>query len=281
MKVGAAVTTYNKPKVLKICLEGILNQSYALNQIVVVDNSEDDSTEKMILSDYPGIIYRHLTENTGSAGGFHEGIKIACRNNDFVWTLDDDISSEKETLEQMLSYLSFLDPRGKIGVIRPNYGKQMHDFIEVKGFAWRGALISRGAIQEVGFPDRRFFIYGEDMEYSLRIRNAGYKIYNVFAGRLKEVIPTPRHMHRMLGLKVRFYTEDFRLYYAFRNQVWIYTRYRKYLQALRLFLHAFKGVLLFLFEFKASNIAAIIQGLFHGLVGKLGRNENYAMVKRK
>ncbi len=33
MKVGAAVTTYNKPEILKICLEGVLNQTYVFNQI--------------------------------------------------------------------------------------------------------------------------------------------------------------------------------------------------------------------------------------------------------
>jgi len=84
MKVGAAVTTYNKPEILKICLKGVLNQTYPLNQIVVVDNGENDFTKKMILSDYPDIIYRHFKGNIVGAGGFHEGIKIACRNNDFV-----------------------------------------------------------------------------------------------------------------------------------------------------------------------------------------------------
>jgi len=35
---------------------------------------------------------------------------------------------KKSTLKQMLSYLVLLGPKGKIGTIRPNYGKQCMTF---------------------------------------------------------------------------------------------------------------------------------------------------------
>jgi N-acetylglucosaminyl-diphospho-decaprenol L-rhamnosyltransferase len=38
-------------------------------------------------------------------------------------------------------------------------------------------LVRREAIQQVGLLDERFFMYGEDLDWALRIQQAGWKIY--------------------------------------------------------------------------------------------------------
>ena len=42
MKVAAVIVTYNRKKLLEECLKSVINQTYSLNEIIVIDNNSSD-----------------------------------------------------------------------------------------------------------------------------------------------------------------------------------------------------------------------------------------------
>jgi hypothetical protein len=53
---------------------------------------------------------------------------------------------------------------------------RQHGALELDLVPFCGVLLSRTALEQVGMLDERFFMYYEDMDYSLRLRQAGLRI---------------------------------------------------------------------------------------------------------
>ena len=78
-KIAAVVVTYNRKELLKECLDALLRQTYSVDSIILIDNASNDGTPEFLKEngylDNPKIDYVRLPENTGSAGGFYDGVK--------------------------------------------------------------------------------------------------------------------------------------------------------------------------------------------------------------
>lgn len=102
MKVTVVTVTYgNRFKYLKQVIDSLKEQD--VDKIVIVSNgSDEESLNKLreLISKTSCIELIDLEENTGSANGFHEGIKYACDNGDeYIWLLDDDNKPKKNSLK--------------------------------------------------------------------------------------------------------------------------------------------------------------------------------------
>lgn len=268
IKIAAVIVAYNRPEMLRVCLSAVLRQTRPLNEIIVVDNSDNNECEDVVRSGFSSVTYLHFAENTGSAGGYYEGIKIAVEHNHWVWTLDDDTVVEENTLKEVLSYIPSLEKKGKLAAFRTNYHGKLGEIAETNGFPWSGTFIKTEIITRIGLPDKRYFLYAEDIEYSWRMIKFGYKIYRIPAGKLSEIKSSSRNRRY-------YFTEPFRLYYTFRNQLFLYLKYRRFIKFVRQLIYGFRGVLYFCLRGKTDLSRAIISGIWHGLKGKLGKNDNY------
>lgn len=230
--ICAVVVTYNRTKLLLECLASLLTQTYPLDAIYIVDNASTDNAPGSLLeSGYiqrlppdnlkepwetsstisapkvspdgsltphplPIIVhYVRMHENTGGAGGFHEGVKRAYEKGyDWLWLMDDDGKPEKDCLELLRGVakkhnLYAVAPL-VVNVDNPNYlahalfnrlnravkeaesyGELVYISDALNGFlnAFNGFLINRIMIQTLGLPTREFFIWGDDTEYACRI----------------------------------------------------------------------------------------------------------------
>ena len=198
MKVSCVIVTYNRKELLQECLEAVLNQTYEVNKIYVIDNNSTDGTyllftKENILSDR--IEYIKLNENLGGAGGFEKGMKnIDYSETDWVWIMDDDTIPTNTALEELLNCneklkdekVSFLcskvvDINGKeMNIPIPSdragkngyklWAKYINDkIVEVKMATFVSILVKADAVKKVGLPWSKFFIWGDDTEYTLRL----------------------------------------------------------------------------------------------------------------
>lgn len=182
----AVVVTFNRLENLKILLSGLQQQSILPDEIIVVNNNSTDGTGKW-LDTQNGIIVIHQ-ENTGGAGGFHTGVKVAYeRNADWIWIMDDDVIPQTECLEKLLSHKQVskclnpvrishdgqieseerdLDPESSYIVNYNNRSYKNGKNIWFRNIGtFEGMLIAKDIVEKIGFPDKRFFITHDDLIY--------------------------------------------------------------------------------------------------------------------
>ena len=277
-RVSAVIVTFNNAMMLRELIRDLFSQTYPPDHIIVVDNASDDNTPEVMRNNFPGVKYIRLRENTGSAGGYYEGIKAALENSDLIWTLDDDVRLCDNSLEELLNGLEGLECVRQVGAVRSVGRTHPHSFpTELEICPWRGSLIRADAIKKVGLPSKEYFIYGEDLEYSLRLKKNGFKCFWIPSSKCVEVRDGKTN-DKLFGKTVRIYPSNFRLYYAFRNEFNIYLKYRYPIKFARTFFYALKVILYILLAHRANSpdkLKAIVIGFIDGIRGTLGKNGKY------
>lgn len=205
--IAAVVVTFNRKVLLIECLKALLNQQQSLDRIYLIDNASTDGTPELLreegLLDHPLIEYVRLSQNTGGAGGFHEGIKLAHEGGyDWIWVMDDDAEPKVDALFNLLAgmpldgYLNHSGVCGKVmgldgepqyahrGNFSPSNGQisltranaNINQDISYASFV--GLLINGLAIKSAGYPLEEFFIWFDDIEYCQRLNKFGSIYYN-------------------------------------------------------------------------------------------------------
>lgn len=206
-KVAAVVVTFNRKLLLLECLGALLKQSCPVEQIYLIDNASTDGTPET-LSDagylnHPKIEYVRLPNNSGGAGGFYEGIRLAHQGDfDWVWVMDDDAEPMPDALSILLASKP---PKGidgysalcglKVGLdgvpqyahrgrFDPSAGavplskSEAASEQSISYASFVGLLIKSNAIDKVGYPLPEFFIWFDDVEYCQRLQLVGPIFYN-------------------------------------------------------------------------------------------------------
>ena len=247
-KVAAIVVTYNREKLLKECIERLLEAKklYKSLSIFIIDNASTDGTADMIKKYYSNdVIYTNTGSNLGGAGGFNYGIRYVCENSDakYLWIMDDDTMVHKDTLSSFMdkvellkndfSFLSsvvlWTDGKlcdmnvqsvGRKSIEEYKYIKDGLLYINSSSFV--SILINVDAVKKVGLPIKEFFIYGDDFEYTKRL-NTYKKGYLV-----SESIVTHK-MGSNTGINLIEAPENRidRYFYNYRNLLYMYKKYDK------------------------------------------------------
>lgn len=289
VKISAVIVTFNNVDMLTSLLNDLRIQSRLPDEVIVVDNASLDQTENIVKVNYPAVNYIKIAENLGSAGGYYEGIKRAAESSDFIYTLDDDVCLRPDTLSEIVKGFQLLEKSlpSKIGAVR-SVGKGHLEEVPTKLdiCSWHGTLFKTSVVREAGLPSPYYFLYGEDIEYSLRLKKKGYSFYWIPTsicqerrrdqdGKIRTLMFGKTHVH---------YQEPFRLYYAFRNEIFIWKKYRAVFRLLHTFMYAAKVVLMILLTERLAGrkaIIAVTKGMIDGIRGRLGKNLIYTPIYKK
>ncbi len=301
--ICAIVVTYNRKELLLNCLHALLEQSFSLSHIVIVNNASTDGTIDFLAKN--GFINNsqftllNLPENQGGAGGFYEGIKFAHDNKfDYVWMMDDDGYPDKDCLKNLIPYLStecyigpiLLDPKTQDKLsfalripnsleIIDNYSNLSTDIkekniIEQAIIPFNGTLISMELIKKMGFPIKDYFIWGDEREYTLRAKKYQAKILTVvnsiFYHPLSSSISEP-----MFFGKLRFNNANSLLkQYCFcRNSFAIFLRYKGFFYA---FAFASKAIWFYAFTKPClKKLKLTLRALWHALRKDFNHHKEY------
>lgn len=279
MRVAGVVVTYDRPDMLKLCLESMAEQSTPPKRIVVIDNSPNENTRRVIEKYFPFVTYKHFPENIGSEGGYREGVRLAYRSCDYVWLLDDDCTAQKTALEELLKWADDLSKSVKVGALRSARAWDKESgapILEIDDlFAWRGTLIASWAVKNIGLPEDDLFLYGGDIEYGLRMRAEGYRIYMVFSSRIGSLELSEKVRGGSGLVRSEAYKQPFRIYYSFRNELIVQIKYARAGMVLRLLLHGFKNLCFFAVNDRGGQFRAVIEGIWDGLRGVRGKDRRY------
>ncbi len=213
--ICAIVVTYNQKGLLMECLDSLLNQTYPLDAVYLIDNASNDGTPKVLrekgyieeiltstneLLEGENIVkiispdnqhkkvklhYVRMRENTGGAGGFYEGVKRAYEKGyDWLWLMDEDCKAVQQCLENLLKYARkniilspmVLDEKGQTVWLKTGINDEVQ---QISCLPFNGFFMHSKLISQVGYPMRELFIYGDDLEYSYRMTSHGYNLFVV------------------------------------------------------------------------------------------------------
>ena len=195
-KCADIVVTYNRKELLKENIAALMLQSSSDHDIIIIDNASTDGTEKMIKSEYSSFVqYYNTGSNLGGAGGFSYGLKVAYKSGyDYAWLMDDDSIPDNDALESLLNKAALLNNNFSFlsslvywidGNIFPmNFPhcdyKSIHEFslsylkeyrlLPITGGSFVGCFVNLSFVQMIGLPIADFFIYGDDQEYTHRLK---------------------------------------------------------------------------------------------------------------
>ena len=244
--VAAVVVTYNRKHLLVKCLEAIRAQSRPCERVFIIDNASTDGTPEHLAAVAPmddSIEYIRLPVNTGSAGGFHEGMRRAYdAGYEWLWLMDDDGSPAPDCLEQLLSCQEQLDVIGP-AVVRPEDPDRLTWGLrsvrrDGRFRTWRsiatcqelnrlaptgiyegiaalfnGVLIRRTVPDAIGFVLAELFIWGDENEYLMRCKAACFRVGICTHAFHYHPYVRPRNSSR------------WKFYYWYRNTMYIHWRY--------------------------------------------------------
>lgn len=217
MKLSVIIVNYNVEYFLEQCLYSVRKASKGIDvEVFVVDNNSVDGSNRMVREKFPEVILIENKQNTGFSKANNQAMRLSkaeyvlLLNPDTV-VEDDTFSKVIEFMDQhpeagglgvkMVDGKGKFLPESKRGLPTP-----MTAFYKIFGFSQlfprskrfaryhlgyldknktaeieilAGAfmLMRRSVIDITGLLDEAFFMYGEDIDLSYRITQAGYKNY--------------------------------------------------------------------------------------------------------
>ena len=236
-KVYIILVNYNGSKVTKECIESLMEVNYKNFKIILVDNcSSDDSYVR--LSDLYNlndkIIVIKTPANNGFAGGNNFGLQYAIKlGGEIFLLLNNDTEVEPDFLDQLLdgydskkihtpkiNYYFDKDKSwyaaGKIDFRRCVVANGKPDVEKKVSFASGCCMLfSKEVIEKIGFLDETYFMYYEDVAYSLEAELANVNI----------IYKPKAIVYHKVGITSGGEESKLSIYYNNRNRLYIMKKY--------------------------------------------------------
>lgn len=235
--VSAIVPNWNGLEVIADCLDSLLNQTYGLYEVIVVDNGSRDGSLAMIRGKYASRV--KIIENPVNLG-FAEGCNVGIRasTGEFVALVNSDATLDKNWMTEMVKGMGlgeslgmcackiyFADHEGILEntgqtISRDGMGRtrgrlekdtgQYDKRCAVLCPSGCAAMYRRKMLDAIGFFDKKFFAYADDIDVGIRGRLLGYKCFYV---------PTAVAYHKLSASFGLF--SSFKAFLLERNRIWV------------------------------------------------------------
>lgn len=265
MKVLVIIVTYNGMQWLNHCL-GSLRQSSVPTTIFIVDNGSTDNTQLFIKNNYPEVLFHQSESNIGFGKANNWGLQYALDEGyDYVYLLNQDAWILPETISSLIK-LSQKHP--EYGILSPFqmsadvhtidksfasrlktwesyypiisdfYNNNVEDVYEAERVMAAHWFMTRECIEKVGGFSPSFPHYGEDDNYSQRVKYKGLKI---------GVVPQLKVVHDRQWRKVE--TKK-RIYQNYTE--WIFKLSSPYSKPFPIFISIIRPMISSIVRFKSS-----------------------------
>jgi len=283
--VAAIVVTHNRIEQLRKCLRLLAEQTRHPDETLVFDNVSDDGTAEFLAGLNTRVSVLRPTRNVGGAGGFHLAIAEAWkRGHDWFWLMDDDSAPTADALERLLEPLSDLDPTPLVLASRVLWSgdRSLHPMnqplpsldrsalvrgactglMPLRASSFVSCLLHRSAVDRYGLPNRNYFVWNDDLEYTARVLRHEHG-YWVPASVVFHETPSP---HRTGSADPsKFYFEVRNKLLMLRGEAWRPLERPAWVKALAVHTIGF----LRLHRFSAEALSAVGRGVRDGLFGRV------------
>lgn len=210
------IANWNTCSLLRACLDSVFKNAGDIEcEVIVVDNGSRDHSADMVARYYPQVLLIRNTENPGFAKANNQGISLCAGR--YVLLLNTDTEIMRSALATMVVFMDHHLDVGAVGpklISRDGTMQTSCDLFPLRPWeiAWQrlfdticpsnrltrqgrialwtykeplevdwilGAalLVRREVIDQVGGLDEDFWMYGEDLEWCYRIKQASWKVF--------------------------------------------------------------------------------------------------------
>ncbi len=206
MLLSIVIVNYNGRRFLADCLDSIKTHVSCSHEVIIVDNASSDGSCELLRTQYPWVRLARSSVNTGFAKGNNIGVAVA--TGQYILLLNNDT----KLLTDVAPALSILENEEEVGVVgammfgrdngyrhscgyfpspmrlirisslyRKNgpfrfgeFGENLPPYYPVDWVEGSFLLSRRELWRKLGGLDEACFMYGEDVDFCRRIRDAGY-----------------------------------------------------------------------------------------------------------
>ncbi len=218
--LSIVILSWNTKELVRECLTALRGASDGLRtEIVVIDNASEDGSPDLIAAEFPEVVLVRNAENRGYAPGVNQGIARSTGRR--VCLLGSDTRVRPGTFEALCAFLDAHPTAGAVAppLLNPDGSRQCgckrfptlglvafwdlppHRWFpdagvlrryEMKDWDHMGTrevdqppgtcfLVRREVIDRVGPMDEKLWLFFNDVDWALRIRQAGFSIWHVEA----------------------------------------------------------------------------------------------------
>lgn len=253
--VAIIILNWNGGDEILDCLKSVFESTHRAIEVVIVDNGSVDGSSDAIRLQFPQAHFINNPRNLGFAKGSNQGMEWALhRGIRYVLLLNGDARLHPDAIRELLTVVDSEDsavvacPRMYLGCA--NSGVNRLWFVYGTVNLWAGLfqnpafnqidspkwslprdmeyasgccmLIPARVLQTVGMLDEAFFAYCEDIDWSIRVRRAGFQL---------RYVPTAHLWHGSNRRTDRTRTAMYR-YLATRNNLWVVRKHGSRLEVL-------------------------------------------------
>lgn len=266
MDLSVIIVNWNTKKLLEDCLESVFKFTQDISfEVMVVDNGSNDNSRQMVKSKFPKVKLIANKKNLGFTKANNQGMNVA--KGDYVLLLNSDTYLIENSLKKLVEFARAKENLGAVGPLLLNTDKSIqqsvgffphlpqtffwlsflddlpfgqnlkpyhmdHDLFykkenEVDWVTGAAYLVPKYVIDKIGLLDEKIFMYGEEVEWSYRIKKAGYKIF---------FTPTTKIVHIGRGSSGKISSRA--IVGEFEGLIYFYKKHKGFLalQILRIFL---------------------------------------------
>lgn len=205
MKVSVVILNYNVRYFLEQCIKSVHRAITSIDaEIIVIDNNSEDDSCAMVKRLFPEVRLIENKENVGFSKANNQAVKVA--KGEYVCILNPDTAVGENTFLNCLNYAASIENMGALGVYlidgtgnflpesKRNVPTPKASLFKMIGLKKRyyanhldpqqaGAVsvlvgafmfIKKTVYEEVNGFDEAYFMYGEDIDLSYKIMQAGY-----------------------------------------------------------------------------------------------------------
>jgi GT2 family glycosyltransferase len=196
------ILSFNGARYLEGCLSSLVENDYPNIKVLLVDNHSADDSVALVSKTFPHVQVIENEQNYGFAEGMNIGIRHALAGNaDYILLVNQDTRFARGCLRELVAVACSSPRLGLVVPVQYEYGgKSLNSvfqswlkkyfgpgetdlarlrtqpFYEVQDVSGAALLISRRALEVVGFFDPIYFAYSEESDLCRRLIFHGFRI---------------------------------------------------------------------------------------------------------
>ena len=295
-RIAIIIINWNTYQLTFNCLKSLEACNYKNKTIFFVDNGSNDGSGDKIALEFPEINYIKNEKNEGFTGANNKALNIILKQSfDYVLLLNNDTEVEPDFLSLLAASMEsdknlaatqplILDFPNKNTIW--NAGGSFNTFFGLSKTRYKGLiykpklkietftewisgcciLVNIGVVKKVGLLDNRFFAYFEDVDWSIRMTNQGYKL---------GVVPKSIIYHHTSGSTKKNNTSNegnlspYAHYLNVRNHIYLIKKHTSFFNNIGSWIYQFLKItsysIYFIFRVRFGKFKMVWRGVLDGI----------------